>query len=848
MNSLPRTRPRLRDSIASLRAGPAADRQGGQVLVLFALSLVLILVCASIAIDVSLLRNDRQTLVNAVDAGALAGGTLMPVDGSTAGALAKVNALVTQTVQATYPGLPASAFTISYRCLVGVTTATPPKPYIARDIPGVCDPSGALGWTSSTSLASKEAAFQGAGSTRYSACDPSLGDKCNVVVVDGEAVTNYSFGRVVGVDSRGTGVVSSAACNGPCGESPAAPVDLVVLLDRTASMTDPQIVDAREALRSILKIYDPALQRVALGFLGPSEVNSTCSGSPSVSVNAIQDPSASPPSHRDSQSASNPPPGTSTLVVNAPSGIQVGDVLVAGIVVQGGTGVTVTRPGQGTGATDDDWQQIRRTDNGTNISLITYYRVVVNKDADASADEPGSFTWNFSPDARASGGISLYRGVDTGDPIEADAGNTGNDTSSPYQAVAPSLNTGVDEAALLAFFAVNTAKGGSSTNYWSQPNPSSGYNGMTERFDRQGTNPPWPSISGTSKTDSNAGMSGTTTANAADGGQWAAQHVVLRPDLSNSYGTTYPGDLAKWIPIGFTGTDSDSPTLGSGVPNGYNEAYVDANGNLNSSTHIVKAINCFDHPGGTGTNLTTPVAMAAAYLQQYGRPNVKWGIIFETDGQPSYGNTGDPANYTCAAAVASANAAKSITNATGTPIELFTVGFLAGSDPDCPDSSGTYDNHGVTKALKDMASTDLAPSSDGEGDNDCTATENTDKDHFFCEPDSADLEDVFSAIAAQFAGIRSHLIQLYPPPAITAVNPTTGTHLGGTAVTITGKYFTGTTSVKFGATSAAAFSVNSDTSITAVAPAGSTGSTVDIQVTTPGGSSPIVVVDRFTYN
>jgi hypothetical protein len=822
-----------------MRAARSEEGQGGQVLVLFALSLVLILVFASIAIDVSVLRNDRQTLVNAIDAGALAGGTLMPVDGSTAGALAKVNALVTQTVQATYPGLPVSAFTITYRCLVGVTNATPPKPYLSRDIPGVCNPSGALGWTGSTTLATKEAAFQGAGSTRFSNCDPSLGDKCNVVVVEGEAITDYSFGRVIGVNERGTGAVSSAACNGPCGQSPSAPVDLVVLFDRTASMEDDQITDARDALKSILEVYDPTLQRVALGFLGPSEIDSTCSGSPAVSVNALQDPTPTLPNHRDSESASNASGGASTLVIDAPDNIQVGDVLVAAIAVNGGTNVAVTRPGQTTGATNDDWVQIRRTDNLTNVSLITYYRVVVNKSGNSNEDEPDTYTWNLSPNARASGGISLYRDVSTANLLVNNAGDTGNDTNSPFQAVAPSLDTTVDDALVLAFFAINNGNGGSSTAYWSEPG------GMTERFDRRGSNNAGPSISGTSKIDSSAGMSGTTTSNASGGGRWAAQHVVLRPN--SGYGTSYPDDLAKWIPIGFTGTDSDTPTLGSGVPNGYNEAYVDSNGNLNSSTHIVKAINCFDHPGGTGTNLATPIAMASAYLQQYGRPNVKWGILFETDGEPSYGSTGDPGNYTCAAAVSAANAAKSVTNAAGTAIEVFTVGFLAGSDPDCPDSSGTYDNHGVTKALKDMASTNFAPSSDGEGNNDCTAAENTDLDHFFCEPDSADLEDVFSAIAAQFAGIRSHLVQLYPPPAITAVSPTTGTHLGGTGVTINGKYFTGTTSVKFGGATAA-FSVNSDTSITAVAPAGATGSTVDIQVTTPGGSSPIVVVDRYTYN
>ena len=48
--------------------------------------LVIILAFSALVIDVGLLRNNRQPLVNAMDAGALAGGTLLPVDGSKPGA------------------------------------------------------------------------------------------------------------------------------------------------------------------------------------------------------------------------------------------------------------------------------------------------------------------------------------------------------------------------------------------------------------------------------------------------------------------------------------------------------------------------------------------------------------------------------------------------------------------------------------------------------------------------------------------------------------------------------------------------------------------------------------------
>lgn len=82
-------------------------------------------------------------------------------------------------------------------------------------------------------------------------------------------------------------------------------------------------------------------------------------------------------------------------------------------------------------------------------------------------------------------------------------------------------------------------------------------------------------------------------------------------------------------------------------------------------------------------------------------------------------------------------------------------------------------------------------------------------------------------------------------PAITSVSPATGPSTGGTTVTITGTGFGGATAVTFGASSATGFTVNSATQITATAPAGT--GTVDIRVTTAGGTSATSAADQFTY-
>lgn len=80
-------------------------------------------------------------------------------------------------------------------------------------------------------------------------------------------------------------------------------------------------------------------------------------------------------------------------------------------------------------------------------------------------------------------------------------------------------------------------------------------------------------------------------------------------------------------------------------------------------------------------------------------------------------------------------------------------------------------------------------------------------------------------------------------PTISSVLPATGGLEGGTTVVIAGTYFTGATAVTFGAIPAASFTVDSDSQITAVTPAGAAGA-VPVAVTAPGGT---VATGTFTY-
>lgn len=85
------------------------------------------------------------------------------------------------------------------------------------------------------------------------------------------------------------------------------------------------------------------------------------------------------------------------------------------------------------------------------------------------------------------------------------------------------------------------------------------------------------------------------------------------------------------------------------------------------------------------------------------------------------------------------------------------------------------------------------------------------------------------------------------PLRITSLEPSGGTTLGGTNVTINGNKFTGATAVHFGAIPVGSFTVVDDTKITTSSPATSSTGVVDVTVTTPSGTTPIAKADEYTY-
>jgi hypothetical protein len=252
-----------RGRLGMVRSGRDRSGERGQIMILFTLVIVLLMALAAIVIDVGLLRTDGARLRNALDAAALAGAHSLPANSTN---YASIQATAIKFAQDNYPGLPAP--TATFACLIGIDSAGNPR---VTDMPTVCHVSFEPGDTR----------WRTTGAVAWAVCTPGSvsTDVCNTIVVEDSATRAYSFGPAAGVNSGSTGTLTSAACTGSCGKPPTVSVDVVLILDRTPSMDDSgSVANLRNGALSVLEAFDPALQRVALGFTGPTSLVNVSNG------------------------------------------------------------------------------------------------------------------------------------------------------------------------------------------------------------------------------------------------------------------------------------------------------------------------------------------------------------------------------------------------------------------------------------------------------------------------------------------------------------------------------------------------------------------------------------------
>jgi putative Flp pilus-assembly TadE/G-like protein len=215
---------------------------------LAALTIVILFAAVAFVIDISRLYHERQVLQNAVDFGSLAGAQDLPVQGTSQ---ANAASAIARTVAiANAPQVATAGLTITYQCVVGDRNADGiPDP---EDIPFVCGPTGS--WTGGWVAKSNRMIHD---------CDPFAGDKCNTIRLTTSNTIPYYFAPVIGVNTGNTGTVAAASCKGACGAA-MAPIDVVMVLDRTGSMTTTDVANVKNAALAVLDFYEPADQWIGM--------------------------------------------------------------------------------------------------------------------------------------------------------------------------------------------------------------------------------------------------------------------------------------------------------------------------------------------------------------------------------------------------------------------------------------------------------------------------------------------------------------------------------------------------------------------------------------------------------
>jgi len=308
----------------------------GQGLVLAALAMLVILGFAAMAVDVGYWFSQKGEVQKAVDAAALAGAWELPDDYVAAETKAREYLLKNGVDEAE-----GDTVSITFRCT----------------------------------------------STYLVACNPST-NHWDTIVIEVERPADAWFARVFGIEHAMIRNVRAAGCNGPCGGAAFAPVDVVEILDRTGSMSSSELANAKDGARALLEYFEPSLQRVGLGVLGPSTSwSNPCSSSePGVwlPVNLSNDYQNSDGTLKTSSRLVS----TINCLTTSSVGTDLGDPLEAAIEEL----VTNGRPGE-------KWGIILLTDGAANAepAYDTGYRGCTASAAEATGDYPLSPGFEVTP-------------------------------------------------------------------------------------------------------------------------------------------------------------------------------------------------------------------------------------------------------------------------------------------------------------------------------------------------------------------------------------------------------------------------------------------------------------------
>lgn len=229
--------------------------EDGQALILIIMMIFFVIAAAIGAIDYGTYVSERQRLEITLDAAVLAGGQELPENGTSATPIAM------QYININDPEVISDNVTPSFRCLVGDRNHdNSPDP---EDIPAVCNPGADASFTCENGLC-------------ISPCEVTGGNTCNVMAITASKDVPLIFTKLLGLPPVVVTASRTGSCKGPCGEPPSVPLDVILVLDRTPSMSWSELSDAKDGAYAVLELFDPELQHVGLAVLGAADPNNHC--------------------------------------------------------------------------------------------------------------------------------------------------------------------------------------------------------------------------------------------------------------------------------------------------------------------------------------------------------------------------------------------------------------------------------------------------------------------------------------------------------------------------------------------------------------------------------------------
>ncbi|WP_158648055.1 TadE/TadG family type IV pilus assembly protein [Nocardioides houyundeii] len=237
------------------------EKERGAVAVITAVLVVLLFAMAAVGVDIASQVSSKQRLHDTMDMAAHEAAFSLSTSGSAALAAAVATAKAAD---------PDSSPEGKLYCVVA-STGSPLVPDWTQ-MPATCSPGAATPYNA-TNYKKKTASVDGWTCNEAICAVPchATQGKCNTISVWDSKLVDYNFAPVIGFDQGNTGVVVSTACAGSCGTSMPNPMDVVILADRTQSMSDPNRRAMVDGIEGALKTMNPLMHYVSLATIHKSK-------------------------------------------------------------------------------------------------------------------------------------------------------------------------------------------------------------------------------------------------------------------------------------------------------------------------------------------------------------------------------------------------------------------------------------------------------------------------------------------------------------------------------------------------------------------------------------------------